>query len=79
MGATCEFTNGGEPEHYDKETWDYMRFNLGMACTEVSSLTELLGVIKKLCFDTGRCTYKEYAAVEAAIYRALRQQMQVPR
>lgn len=25
----------------------------------VPSLTELIAVIKKLCFDTGRCTYDE--------------------
>lgn len=69
-GAVCDYSNGGPTTQLNKPQWDQKRF--GMACTEVSNVTKLLGVIKKLCFDTGRCTYEEYKALEKKVMRLYR-------
>lgn len=66
-GAVNGWINGGPDRSLNKLQWDKARF--GMACTEVSNLTMLLGVVKKLCFDTGRCTYEEYKQLEARVMR----------
>jgi hypothetical protein len=42
---------------FNKLDWDQERF--GMACTGVPPLSELLGALEKLCFDTGRCDYEK--------------------
>lgn len=70
LGATCDWTNGGPTTKLNKPQWDQKRF--GMACAKVESITRLLGVIKKLCFDTGRCTYEEYKYVEKKVLRMYR-------
>jgi len=67
LGAVCGWTNGGPETQLSKPQWDQKRF--GMACAEVDSITRLLGVIKKLCFDTGRCTYEEYKSLEKKVMR----------
>lgn len=69
-GAVCDYTNGGPTTQLNKLQWDQKRF--GMACTEVSTITKLLGVIRKLCFDTGRCTYEEYKSLEKKVLRMYR-------
>jgi hypothetical protein len=70
QGAVCEFTNGGPSSRFNKIQWDQKRF--GMACTEVETVTKLLGVIKKLCFDTGRCSFEEYKQLEARVMKLYR-------
>lgn len=57
-GAHCNYMlNTKPPEDYNKMDWDAIRF--GQACTEVQSISDLIGVVEKLCFDTGRCTYDQ--------------------
>lgn len=70
LGAVCNWTNGGPTTQLTKPEWDQKRF--GMACTEVESITRLLGVIRKLCFDSGRCTYEEYKSLEKAVMKLYR-------
>lgn len=70
VGATCDWTNGGPTVHLTKPEWDKKRF--GMACTEVSTITKLLGVIKKLCFDSGRCSFEEYKELEKSVLKLYR-------
>ena len=64
-GATCGYTNTNDVERYSKAEWDEMR--IGWACMEVPALTRLIGVIKKLCFDTNKCSYDEKKQVKAAL------------
>lgn len=69
QGAVCDWTLGGPTEHLSKPVWDEAR--LGMACTDMDSVTSILGVIKKLCFDSRRCTYDERREIEALIIRVM--------
>ena len=66
-GAVCDFTNDGPETHLNKLEWDQKRF--GMACTDVESVTKLLGVIEKLCFDDPRCDFETKKEMVASIDR----------
>ena len=67
LGAVCDYINSGPPKRYSKEDWDQIRF--GMVCTDAAAITRLLGVIRKFCFDSGRCTYEEYKELERNVRR----------
>lgn len=45
-----------------KSEWDKMRF--GMACSELSNLIELKGVIEKLCGQTNSCTFEQLQVLQ---------------
>lgn len=48
--------------NFSKQEWDEMRF--GMACTSLSTVIELKGVIEKLCIATNSCTFEQVEALE---------------
>jgi hypothetical protein len=52
-----------------KPDWDQERF--GMACAGVPPLSDLLGALEKLCFDTGRCDYEKTSKVMKDFYSRL--------
>jgi hypothetical protein len=61
-GVECDYTNGGPSERHSASEWQSM--SVGIAATDMASLTALLGTIRKLCFNSNRCTFEQYKEIE---------------